>query len=86
MQRITEILRLRWDLKWGYRRIARASGVSHSSVIELVGKAERVGLKWPLPPELAEEKLEEMLYPDLATPKLSQRPAPDLVHIYKELR
>lgn len=86
MRRITEILRLRWELKWGYRRIARALGVSHSSVMDLVERAERAKLKWPFPPELDEDRLEELLYPNLATPKLSQRPVPDWAYIHKELR
>lgn len=86
MRRITEILRLRWELKWGYRRIARALGVSHSSVMDLVERAERAKLKWPFPPELDEDRLEELLYPNLATPKLSQRPVPDWLYVHKELR
>lgn len=58
--------------------------MSHSSVIELVRKAERAGLKWLRLPEHDEEKLEELLYPTRST---EDQPASRtlLGPIYKEL-
>lgn len=59
---IREILRLR-HLNLSIRRISRSVRASEGGVHNLIRKAEEVGLKWPLPEDLSDRELEELLYP-----------------------
>jgi DNA-binding MarR family transcriptional regulator len=61
MRMVREILRLYYELHLGKRQISRACGVSPSTVVEYIQKAEEKGLQWPLPVELDDAKLEAML-------------------------
>jgi transposase len=85
MRTISEILRLHGELGLGARAIARSCGRSHSTVSDLLTRAERMGLDWPLPAELDEAALVARLYPDkLGRPRT--QPEPDLATIHQELR
>ena len=85
MRKVKEILRLRWGLGLGVRQIARSCSVSHSTVSEVLTRAEAVGLSWPLPEGLDEAALEAMLYPALAQTR-GGKAMPDMEHIHRELR
>ena len=63
MRKIKEILRLKWKLGLGTREVARSCLVSHSTVIEVLARAESARLSWPLPEDLDEGALEAKLYP-----------------------
>ncbi len=85
MRKVKEILRLRLSLGLGVRQIARSCSVSHSTVSEILTRAETAGLSWPLPEDLDEAALESRLYP--AAPKSKDaKPMPDMAHIHQELR
>ena len=60
---VKEILRLKFDLGLSTRQISQSVNASVGVVHKLIGKAERAGLGWPLPKEVDDEKLEEVLYP-----------------------
>ena len=62
MRRIKEILRLRFEANLPLRAIARSVNASHSSVSELVKRAEQAGVSWPVPEGLDDEALEARLY------------------------
>jgi len=51
MRQIREILRLKHEQGLRHRAIARACGVDVGTVSEYLGRAQRAGLGWPLPPE-----------------------------------
>ncbi len=84
MRQIREILRLRHEGGLHHRAIARACGVGVGTVSEYLGRAERAGLGWPLPPELDEAALEGRLFPSLEPGR--ERVAPDVVQIHQELK
>lgn len=84
MRQIREILRLKHERGLSYRAIARACGVGVGTVAEYLGRSERAGLGWPLPPELDEAALEARLFPPPEPGR--DRIAPDLVWIYSELK
>ena len=84
MRKVKEILRLKWDLGLGVRQIARSCSVSHSTVIEILTRAEAAGLSWPLE-DLDEAALEAKLYP--APPQAKDaKPMPDMEYTHNELR
>lgn len=85
MRKVKEILRLRWGLGLSIRQIARSCSVSHSTVSELLCRAEKAGLSWPLPAEMDEAALEAKLYRVPSHVK-GKKPLPDMEYIHKELR
>ena len=62
MRRIREILRLKFEAGLSQRAIARALGVSNSTVSEAFSRLGEAGLAWPLPEGLTDAELEKRLY------------------------
>lgn len=85
MRKIREIMRLKWEMKLPHRSIATSVGTSASTVAEVLSRAERAGVSWPLPAVLDDRELEQRLYPPCA-PSNQPRPAPDLEAVHRELR
>ncbi|MDP2659742.1 MAG: IS21 family transposase, partial [Dehalococcoidia bacterium] len=79
------MLRLKYDIGLGLRDIARSVHASPSTVHGLLGRVEAAKLPWPLPADLSDEQLEEMLYPGDPGQE-SQRPEPDWKQVHEELR
>jgi transposase len=63
MRKIKEILRLKWEAGLSNRAIARACKVSSSTVSLTVRRARIAGLAWPLPDELGEAGIYQLLFP-----------------------
>jgi transposase len=86
MRKITEVLRLKWECHLSNRAIARSCSISHSTVAEYVQRAQEAGLSWPLPADLGEDALFELLFPK--PPQSGSRviPCPDWSVIHTELR
>ena len=85
MRRIREILRLRCEAGLSGRAIARAAGVSHSTVSGLFARAELAGLTWPLPDGTTDAELEQRLYRDRYQAVGDSR-EPDWAQVHEELR
>jgi transposase len=84
MRQIREILRLKYEGGLRHRAIAQALGVGVGTVSEYLGRAERAGLVWPLPPDLDEAALEARLF---RPPEPGRdRVVPDLVWVHQELK
>ncbi len=84
MRNVREILRLRWGLGFSIRQIARSCSASHSTVCELLDRAEKAGLSWPLSEQM-DDALEAKLY-RVACHGKDKKPLPDMEYIHKELR
>lgn len=84
MRKVKEILRLKWEMGLAARQIAHSLSISHSTVLDMLRRAERAGLTWPLP-DIDEATLEAQLYPGNPEPS-RKRPEPDMRHIHQELR
>lgn len=84
MRRILEALRLHYELHRSQREIALATNVSRTAISELLDRARRSGVAWPLPPDMTEAALENILYP--RTQVQSGRPEPDWNWVHAELR
>ena len=86
MNKVREILRLRWQLKLTVRETARSVGVSSGVVSETAARAKKAGLTWSDVEGLDERGVEERLYGPAAVLIRSERPRPDPVQIHAELR
>lgn len=85
MRKVREILRLRNECGLGVRQIARSLSIAHSTVGDVLQRAQAAGLGWPLPTELDEAALWARLYPgNLGRPRT--RPEPDWEYVHRELR
>lgn len=85
MRKTREILRLSWSLKRSQREVARSVNAARSTVAECLRRAKMAGLGWPLPEDLDDRALEELLYPP-PPPSATPRPMPDLAEVHRELR
>jgi hypothetical protein len=68
MRKIAEVLRLKWECGLPNRAIARSCSISHSTVAEYLRRAQQAGLSWPLPDDLGEDTLYELLFPKASRP------------------
>jgi len=84
MRKLREMLRLKWEIGLPARQVAQSLAVSHSTVLDLLRRAEKAGLAWPLP-DIDDTTLEERLYPKAPEPG-RKRPEPNMPQIHQELR
>lgn len=82
MRDIREILRLRFD-GWSLRNICKHCDRSYGAVQEVVVRATRTGLSWPLPEEMTDDRLEKILYPQKKEP--IRQDLPDWVAINRKM-
>lgn len=85
MHKVRDILRLHTDHYLTGRQIAQSLGLSHSTVMGVLHRAEVLGLTWPLPEELDDATLEGQLYPPNPG-RWRVRPEPVWEAIHRELR
>ena len=89
MRMISEVLRLKWACGLSLRSIGRSCQISHSTVIEYLQRAELAGVKWPLPDDMVEESLYQLLYPSKVIKDPAHtgaQPMPDWVKTHQELK
>lgn len=85
MRKIEDVLRLH-ARGLSTRRIALATGVGKTTVIEYLRRATRAGLCWPLPEGLDEAALEQLLFPPPPSAKDRQFAEPDWAAVHRELK
>jgi len=87
MRKIREVLRLKLGLGLKDREIARSCSIPRSSVANYVQRAREAGVGWPLPSDLGDKALEDMLFqPSAAVVRQSGMVVPDFVWVHGELR
>lgn len=84
MRNIREIFRLKHEYGLSNRQIAKSIGCSKDAVSIVIGRGQATGLTWPLPEDLDDIRLEELIYPSVQ-PK-SIRPEPDWNYVHRELK
>jgi transposase len=84
MRMIKEVLRLNSD-GLSNRRIARIMGFGRTTVADYLRRAAAAGLSMPLPEELSEDQLENLLFPKPLSSSCL-RPLPDFVLVHQELK
>jgi transposase len=82
MRKTREIIRLRLGKNLSQQQVAQNCNCSQSTVHDCMARVKLAGLSWPLPEELDDEKLQQMLYPkSLAA---SHKPEPDYKQVHLE--
>src|SRR5205807_6888995 len=90
MRKIREVLRLRFELKLGYQQIGRSCSIAVSTVHKYLRRAEAAGVRWPLPEDWDEARVEAAVFPRSgftpAAEKVATRTPPDFGAIHEQLR
>jgi transposase len=87
MRKISEVLRLKWACGLSNRAVGRSCRIAHSTVREYLVRAEKAGLKWPLPETLDEDELYRLLFPEkVVAADAPAKPLPDWEEVRKELK
>lgn len=85
MRKIRDVLRLS-SAGMSKRKIAASLGVSATAARDLIWRAQRAGLSWPLPQGVTDEALERRLYPPATAAAKDRRPQPNWAAVSRELR
>jgi len=86
IRKIREVLRLTLGEELSRRQVSAASGVPLTTAHDYLRRAASAGLKWPLPGDVDDAALEQMLYSQPARPPTAGRPLPDWRRVHAELR
>ncbi|MBK1736036.1 hypothetical protein CKO15_12260, partial [Halorhodospira abdelmalekii] len=86
MRKIKEVLRLKWERGLSNRQVALACGISRPTVREYLRRFAEAGLSWPLPENLGESRLEQLLFPPPPDLPAHARVVPDWHRVKEELR
>lgn len=85
MRKISEVLRLKYELDLSNRRIAGSCAVGRTTVADYLERFKESGLSWPLPEGLSQAELERQLFPEPSAVGV-ERPLPDWPEVHQELR
>jgi hypothetical protein len=77
MRKIKEVLRLKWECGLSNRQIAQSCALARPTVTEYLCRAAAAGVAWPLPADLDEGALAQLLFPPRAAVPVERRPVPD---------
>jgi transposase len=86
MRKIKEVLRLHQEIGLSERQIAKSCDISRNTVKEYLHRARRAGLSWPLPSDLDDAQLENLLFPSTQPIALENRGMPPMDSLYQELK
>ena len=84
MRMIREVLRLKYECQLSNAKIALSCNISRESVRKYLLRANQAQLQWPLPAELDDQQLEQLLFPYEFSPPNSSNP--DMQWVYQELK
>ena len=86
MRKIKEVLRLKFECRLSNRKIADSACVARSTVGDYVRRAKAAGLSWPLPEDMDDGRLEQILFDQVPHSPKDQRPPIDFSYLHKELK
>ena len=87
MRKINEVLRLYYERGLSQRQIAKSCRISSSTVSGYIHRFESIHLQWPLPGEITESQLVDLLFPKSPdTASTHRRSLPDMATVHQELR
>ena len=85
MRKIREILRQKYECKRSNRDISISCNIGRSTVADYLIRAKVAGFDWPLPENISDAALEQLLYPS-TVPRARKRPTPDFSEVHRELK
>ena len=86
MRKIREVFRLKFDCDISNRQIAKSCNIARSTVGEYLFRFQQAALSWPLPQDIDDNQLEQLLYPQLPALPAHERPLPDWSYLHQQLR
>ena len=86
MRKVKEILRLKWGQGLSNRKFTAACGISRPTVSEYLRRAEEADLSWPLPGDLTDTHVEQLLFPPPPVLPAQDRGIPNWLRIHQELK
>jgi transposase len=86
MRKIREVLRLKYELELPERDIARSCQLARSTVADYLRRFQVANLRWPLPADLDDARLEAQWFPPPPAVPRASRPAPVWAAVHPELR
>ena len=85
MRKIREVLRLKCECRLSNRKIAKSTSIARSTVSDYIQRAKSAGLSWPLPHDMDDAQLEQVLFDQVPRPGKAQRHPLSFSKIHKEL-
>ena len=85
MPNIRDILRLHTMEHMSRNAISKSVHCHHETVKRIIERAEAAGLNWPVPEELDDAQLEQLIYPEQPIRFSELRPEPDMEYIDREM-
>jgi transposase len=86
MRKIKEVLRLKWVHNLSNRQIAQSCSICHATVREYLTRVKLAGLSWPLPDDLDDGSIENLLFPGPRRHDSLQRQMPSMEYLFQELK
>ena len=87
MRKVKEVLRLRFGLGLQQNQIARSCSIGQATVHRYLEKAAAAGLSWPLPDDLDDHRLEQLLFRvAVGRPSKNTRSLPDFAEVRRQLQ
>jgi transposase len=87
MRKIKDVLRLRFGMNLGQDQIARSCAIGQATVHRYLERAEAAGLKWPLPDDYDDRRLNELLFPTRpGYPPSVPRPGLDFAEVHRQMQ
>src|SRR5438270_4573710 len=87
MRKIKEVLRLRFGLGLHQSQIARSCSIGQATVHRYLQKAAAAGLSWPLPEDVDDRRLEELLFSAAGgRPSRAIHSLPDFAEVRRQLQ
>jgi transposase len=84
MRKIKEVLRLCWENHLSARQIAKSCNLARSTVKDYLDRAQKAGLTWPLPSDLNDATLENLLFPPYQPIPQERRQMPSMEYLHQE--
>lgn len=82
MLKAREVLRLKHEVQLSLREIGQACNCGKTTVAEILGRAEKAGITWPI--ELSDKQLMSLLYPPIENKH--SPPEPDMEYVFREMK
>ena len=88
MRKIKEVLRLAQENNCSVRQIAKSCDIGRSTVSDYLARARVAGLTWPIPSDLDETAIENLLFPSKPSEASSSsiQRMPPMEYLYRELK
>jgi transposase len=84
MRKIKEVLRLHFEHQQSARQIAHSCDIARSTVKEYLDRVQKAGLSWPVPADLDDAALENILFPPLSLIPQEKRQMPPMDYLHRE--